>query len=101
MMNIRKLENDSFETQVALPTTQKLSDDGKFSFRRMIPGNFMTAEVKGGAYTANEAQKQLELFIADYNRSKIANSFQLLVTNRLKEPDTLKWITKIYVPVIQ
>jgi hypothetical protein len=101
MMNIRKLENDSFETQVALPTTQKLSDDGKFSFRRMIPGNFMTAEVRGGAYTANEAQKQLELFIADYNRSKIANSFQLLVTNRLREPDTLKWITKIYVPVIQ
>jgi hypothetical protein len=61
----------------------------------------MYSEVKGGSYTADEAQKQLELFIGDYGRSKIANSFQLLVTNRLKEPDTLKWLTKIYVPVIQ
>ncbi len=100
MMNVRKLENDSFETQVALPTDHKLENDGRFSFRIMVPGNFVAADVKGGSYTVNEAQKQLELFIADYNRAKIANRFQLLVTNRLKEPDTLKWITKIYIPVV-
>jgi hypothetical protein len=101
IMNVRKLENDSFETEVAIPTNHRLNNDGKFIFQRMIPGNFMTGEVKGGAYTANEALKQLELFIADYNRAKIANAFQSMVTNRLKEPDTSKWITKVYIPVVQ
>jgi hypothetical protein len=101
IMNVRKLENDSFETEVAIPTNHRLNNDGKFIFQRMIPGNFMTGEVKGGTYTANEALKQLELFIADYNRAKIANAFQSLVTNRLNEPDTSKWITKVYIPVVQ
>jgi hypothetical protein len=101
IMNVRKLENDSFETEVAIPTNHRLNNDGKFIFQRMIPGNFMTGEVRGGAYTANEAMKQLELFIADYNRAKIANAFQSLVTNRLMEPDTTKWITKVYIPVVK
>jgi hypothetical protein len=101
MVNVVKLDNDSFETQVAIPTNHQLGNDGKISFRRMVPGNFMMAEVKGGTYTANEAQKELELFISDYNRFKIANSFQSLVTNRLHEPDTSKWVTKIYIPVVK
>jgi hypothetical protein len=101
MMNITRLGNDSFETEVAIPTTNGLKDDGKFSVRRMMPGNFMAAEVRGGTYTANEAQEQLELFIQDHNKVKMAKGFQLLVTNRLHEPDTSKWITKIYIPVVQ
>lgn len=101
IMNVRKLENDSFETEVAIPTNRRLNNDGKFIFQRMIPGNFMTGEVRGGAYTADEAMKQLEFFIADYNRAKIANAFQSLVTNRREEPDTSKWITKVYIPVVQ
>ncbi len=101
MSNVIKLENDSFETQVAIPTSQPLQNDGKISYKRMVPGNFMTAEVRGGSYTVNEAMRQLELFISDYNRFKIANRFQSLVTNRLEEPDTLKWITRIYIPVVK
>jgi hypothetical protein len=101
MMNVIKLENDSFETEVAVPTSRELKNDGEFIFMRMIPGNSMMTEVTGGSYTANEALRQIELFIADYGRFKIANSFQSLLTNRLSEPDTLKWITKIYVPVVQ
>jgi len=101
MTNVIKLENDSFETQVAIPTGQRLQNDGKITFKRMVPGNFLTAEVRGGSYTVNEAMRQLELFISDYNRFKIANRFQSLVTNRLEEPDTLKWITNIYIPVVK
>jgi hypothetical protein len=101
MINITRLRNDSFATEVAIPTTNRLKDDGKFSFRRMRPGNFIATEVRGGTYTANEAQEQLELFIQDYNKIKMAKDFQLLITNRLHEPDTSKWITKIYIPVVQ
>jgi effector-binding domain-containing protein len=101
MMNIRKLEKDSFETQVAIPTNRELKDDGNIVYRRLVPGNFIAANVQGGVYTTNEAMKQVRFFIADNSKQIIANPFQILVTDRIKEPDTLKWITKVYVPVVE
>jgi hypothetical protein len=101
IMNIRKLEDGTYETQVALPTNKMLKDDGRIQHMRMVPGNFISAEVKGGQKTVDEALKQLDYFISDNNKSKVATTFQALVTNRLDEPDTLKWITRIYIPVVE
>ena len=66
----------------------------------MPPGLFMTADIRGGAYTVDEAMRQLELFIQEYNRIKIATGFQILITDRRHEPDTTKWITKIKIPIV-
>jgi hypothetical protein len=99
MLNVDSREDGSFETQVALPTNRQLNDDGDIVYRRMVPGNFLCSEVVGGAYTANEALKQMNYFISDNHKSKVANPFQILVTDRMTEPDTLKWITKIYIPM--
>ena len=99
MLNVESREDGSFETQVALPTNRQLNNDGNIVYRRMVPGNFICSEVAGGAYTANEALKQMNYFISDNHKSKVANPFQILVTDRMLEPDTLKWITKIYIPV--
>ncbi len=66
---------------------------------RMVPGLFMAAEITGGSRTVDEALLQMEMFIQEYHRVKMATSFQILVTNRLKEPDTAKWKTKIFIPV--
>ena len=99
MLNLKKLNNGSYETQVAIPTNRLLSNDGKIVFRRMVPGNFIVAEVKGGPFTINESVNQLEYFISDYNKVVMAKPFQQLITNRLKETDTSKWVTKLYIPV--
>lgn len=99
IMNVEKLENGDFETQVAVPTDRQLRDDGKIVYRRMVPGKFLCSEVHGGAYTANEALKQMNHYMDDNHKSKMANAFQMLVTDRTKEPDTLKWITRIYIPM--
>jgi effector-binding domain-containing protein len=99
IMNIEKQENGRFETQVAIPTDRQLQNDGKIVYRRMVPGKFLCSEVRGGAYTANEALKQMNHYMEDNHKSKMANAFQMLVTDRIKEPDTLKWITKIYIPI--
>jgi hypothetical protein len=101
MMNIRQLEDRSFETQVAIPTDRFLENDGKIEGRRMVPGNFISSEVHGGLYTINKGIEQMNYFISEYNKSQIANPFQVLVTNRLTEPDTTKWITKLYIPVVK
>jgi hypothetical protein len=36
----------------------------------------------------------------DYQRVSPAIPFYSLITDRLKEPDSSKWITKIYFPVM-
>jgi hypothetical protein len=101
LIHVRKTDNDSFEIQAALPTNRKLENDGKVFYRRMVPGNFLCAEVKGGPFTVNEAVKQLNFFLQDHNKTQIAIPFQQLVTNRLSEPDTSKWITRVYLPVVE
>lgn len=101
MMNIRKLDKDSFETQVAIPTKTWLNNDGKVFYRKMVPGNFLCSIVTGGPFTVNESMKQLNYFLKDNNKIQIASPFQVLVTDRMSEPDTLKWITRIYIPVVE
>ena len=101
MMNIRKLETDSFETQVAIPTKTWLNNDGKIFYRKMVPGNFLCSIVTGGPFTVNESMKQLNYFLKDNNKTQMASPFQVLITDRISEPDTLKWITRIYIPVVE
>ena len=63
-------------------------------------GNILVVEVRGDQQTINEAIKQIEKYITDYQRSIIAIPFQSLITDRSKESDSTKWITKIYYPVV-
>lgn len=101
LLHVRQLDSGGFETQVAIPTNRLLENDGKIFYRRMFPGNFLTAEVKGGPYTLKEAQDQLINFQKDNRKIVMAMPFQQLITDRMKEQDTLKWITRIYLPVMQ
>jgi hypothetical protein len=101
IVNVSELENGGFETQVAIPTNRLLQNDGKIHYRRMIPGNFIVSEVQGGPFSIREAMKQLDYYISDYKKTVMAKPFQSLVTNRLTETDTSKWITRIYIPVME
>jgi len=42
---------------------------------------------------------EMNQYFADHNRTSMAIPFSYLITNRSEQPDTLKWITKIYAPV--
>jgi hypothetical protein len=63
-------------------------------------GNILITEVKGGQNEITNAYKQIQNYVSDYNRSAPAIPFESLVTDRRKEPDSSKWITRIYYPVI-
>jgi hypothetical protein len=101
IMNVREAENGAYETQVAIPTNRLLENDGKIYFRRMVPGNFIVSEVMGGPVTIREAIKEMDYYISDYKKTVMAKPFQTLVTNRLTETDTSKWLTKISIPVME
>lgn len=99
LLNISSTDSSHYQIMVALPTNHELKSEGNFAFRRMIPGNFLMMEVKGGQRTTKEAVAQLQLYLSDHQKTLMAIPFEMLVTDRTAEPDTAKWITRVYQPV--
>jgi hypothetical protein len=99
MLNITKMDENEFQTMVAIPIDKSLPSKGDIMQKKMVPGNFLTAEVTGGEYTVNRAMEQIRFYMNDHNMVAPAIPFQSLITDRTSEPDTSKWVTKLYAPV--
>jgi hypothetical protein len=101
MLNISTSDSINYITKVAIPVDKKLPSSGNISYRWMLAGgNILTVDVKGGNEKIMQAVHQVEAFIEDYNRQPPAIHFLSLLTDRRKEPDSSKWITRIYYPVM-
>ncbi len=99
ILNIHTDDSVNFDAMVAIQTKQEVAANEKFKIKKMVMGNMLVAEVKGGNYTIIEGEKELKNYISDYKKTTPAIPFQKLITNRLLEPDTAKWVTKLYYPV--
>ncbi len=99
MLNVYKEGPDAYQLMVAIPTTGQLPGEGKFLFRQMVLGNILVAEVKGGIYSITKAETEMSNYITDHQKSSPAMPYQSLITNRMAEADTAKWITRLYYPV--
>lgn len=99
MLHVERYDSTTFEAMVAIPTKHELPSEGKFRLKKMVVGNILMAEVKGGMYTIMKGEEELTNYVNDYKKTSPAIPFQSLVTNRLLETDTLKWITKLYYPI--
>ncbi len=101
MLNIYSRDNKTFFTRVAFPTNKTLPSKGDIAFRKMLyGGNILTALVKGAPNKADSAIGTMENYLSDFELESPAIPFYSLVTNRLAERDSTKWITKIYYPVM-
>ena len=101
MYNVTDVANNQFQVMVAVPINKALAGEGDFFPRKMVDGRFMVAEIHGGNYTVNKASETMKSFFEDYHKILVAMPFQHLITDRMAEPDTLKWITKLYWPVVK
>jgi len=99
MLNITKLADGREQMEVAIPVDRQLKDGSVFYSRKLVPGNYLLAEVKGGARAIDSAMTQLQNYVNDYQKTVMAIPFQSLVTDRSKEPDESRWVTRIYYPV--
>jgi hypothetical protein len=100
IMNVYAADSTSFNLMVAIATDRDLPSSGKFFLKNMVrQGGVLVTEVKGGMQTIENARKEMEYYMNDNKRSSPAIPYQLLVTDRLKETDSTKWITRIYYPV--
>ena len=101
MLNIKRTDSTNYTAQVGLPVDRELPDKDEINSKWMMKGgNILSGDVKGGRKQIEEAQRQMELYIRDYQRAIIAIPFQMLITDRIKEPDSTKWVTRIYYPVV-
>ncbi len=99
IINITQLDTNRFQVITAVPVNKQLTDNGPIFFTRMVPGQFLAIDVKGGPSQVQEAVNQLHLYFSDYQRTSMAIPFQALITDRVAQPDTLQWNTRIYQPV--
>ncbi|HEX7902480.1 MAG TPA: GyrI-like domain-containing protein [Chitinophagaceae bacterium] len=101
MLNIYTADSILYHLKVAIPVDKKLPSAGNISYKWMLGGgNILITEVKGGPYEINKAYEQILNYISDHRRVAPAIPFESLVTDRRMEPDSSKWITRIYYPVM-
>lgn len=101
IFNVHPTEEAEYTTQVAIPIDRDIPNNDLFAHKWMMKGgNILTAEVKGGIQEIEKAKARVNEYIIDYRRSVIAIPFQMLITDRRAEPDSAKWITRLYFPVI-
>ena len=99
MMHVDQIDSIHYETMIAIPVNKALQATDNMVAKRMVLGNILEAEIKGGEATVRKGMEQLENYKKDHDMESPAIPFALLVTDRSKEPDSTKWITRIYYPV--
>jgi hypothetical protein len=100
MLNVFDLGNSRYEAMTAIPVDKALPKTNEFAPKFLLKGgNVLEVQIQGGPYMIEKGLKELENYRTDYNLDSPAIPYQLLVTDRAKEPDTTKWITRLYYPV--
>jgi hypothetical protein len=99
MLNITQLDSNNYETRVALPVNKVIPGNANIDFKRMFPGKILIADVTGGHTAVNNSLQQMNNYLVEHQLMAPAIPFQSLVTDRLREPDSSKWVTRLYFPV--
>lgn len=101
MLNIDTNDSSLYLTKVAIPTDRKLPSAGNIQYRWMLEGgNILSAEVKGGNQKVNTGLQSVQRYVQDYELVAPAIPFYALLTNRQAQPDSSKWVTKIFYPIM-
>lgn len=100
MLNVTMLDSNHYQCTVALPINKPLRDTGDMFIRKMVPGKILVQTIQGGPATIAYAFTRLQDYYRQHKLVSPAIWFESLITDRQQEKDTLKWITKIYYPII-
>lgn len=99
ILNIHTDNNKEYDVMVAIATVRDLPSTDKYCLKNMMLGNIMVAEVKGDRKRIDECIQAMKYYISDYRKSSPAIYFERLITNRLTENDSTKWVTTINYPI--
>jgi len=100
MLNVFVVDGDKHLAMVAIATDRDLAATDRYVLKKMLlNGNILVAEVQGGKHAIDACLQAVEHYVKDQNKMSPAMPFQRIITNRMTEKDTSKWITTINYPV--
>jgi hypothetical protein len=100
MMNVHPDENDGYLIMVAIPINKIIKPGNGMVLNKLVKNaNILEAEVKGGKNSIMNAFTQLKNYQKDHRLISPAMPYELLITNRLAEKDTAKWVTRVFWPI--
>jgi hypothetical protein len=92
MLHVEKIDT-GYACIVGLSVDRELSGTDVVLPKRYVPWKIVTAEVHGGAYSAEQGMLRLAEYIQDHSLAPQGLPFQSLMTERDKEADTTRWVT--------
>ena len=100
MLNVHIDGANDYEAMVAIATDRLLPASNIFSPKLVLKGgNLLEASFTGGSSAIKKAFDNFENYRSDYRIPAPAIPYQLMITDRIKESDTTKWVTKFYYPI--
>ena len=100
IMNINHIDDNDYHITIALPIDRLIEPGANAKINKLVKGaNILETDVKGGRHTVANAMMQLKKYQQDYRLISPAMPYEQLISNRLTEKDTTKWVTKIYYPI--
>lgn len=100
MLNVTKETETSYKVMVAIPVNHTLAETNTIQLKRMVIGRILESDsIKGGPATVAHSFKMFEKYFADFKHTSPAIPYQQLITDREKEIDTTKWVTRFYYPI--
>jgi effector-binding domain-containing protein len=99
MLNVSRDPRGGYLTMVAVPINKNIEPGNGVKINHLVPGNILVTEIKGGRGKIEEGFNQLKFYINDFKLTSPAMPFESLVTDRTMEPDTSRWVTRIYYPI--
>ncbi len=97
--NVTLLANEKYQLMAAIPINKMVPEENGFTIKKMVQGSFMSADVMGGEIEIAKASGKLHQFFNDFRKTSMAMNFSMLVTDRILQPDSSRWVTKLYMPV--
>ena len=102
MLNVTKRDDFHYEVIIAVPTNKPLIGNQRIVSKRMIiyKDKLLTADVNGGPENIMRAHQALNDYMSDYNLISPVIKWESIITDRSKEKDSTKWVTKICIPIV-
>jgi hypothetical protein len=94
MLNILPSINNQYEVMIGIPTKTDVEEQEPFKRKKMILGYILVGDVQGGMATVAAAEKRMADYAFDHQKTAPAIPFQSLITDRMQEKDTSKWISR-------
>ena len=101
MLFVNKIDDIHYQSMIGIPINKVIEQTNDMRIKRMpYKGNIFVTEIKGGPSVIQKSFEQLNTYLLDSKRVSPAIPFEMMITDRSKETDTTKWITRWYYPVM-